>query len=242
MLRLRQIALVATDLAQAESDLEDALGVSLCHRDPGLIEFGLHNALFPVSDRFLEIVSPLQEQTTAGRLLDKRGGDGGYMVMFQVDDLKEVAAHLEKLEVRVVYVAHGEGITGLHIHPKDMPGAIVSIDETEVVAAWPWAGSSWSTQTPSTIASDLVGAVIQVEDPVGVAKIWANVLGCPVTGTAEEPKVEVDDGYIKFVSIRDGRGPGLSAIDVLARDSSRVGDTDSAVGVQINYVAALNLE
>lgn len=239
MLRLRQVAFVATDLAQAESDLERTLDLSLCHRDPGLIEFGLHNALFPVGDRFLEIVSPLQEETTAGRLLDKRGGDGGYMVIFQVDDLKATTEHLDELGTRVVYVANGEAITGLHIHPKDMPGAIVSIDESEVPAAWPWAGYSWTSREPSAATSDLVGVTLQVEDPADAARRWAAVLERPVGGTEAEPVVNVDDGYLRFVPVSDGRGPGLSAIDVVPTDPERVGDAETAVGVTINYVSEL---
>ena len=58
-LRLRQIALVARDLAAVEKQIADVLGLEICHRDPGVGKYGLHNALFPMSGTFLEVVSPL---------------------------------------------------------------------------------------------------------------------------------------------------------------------------------------
>lgn len=94
-IRLRQVALVADDLAAAEAAIVEELGIELCFRDPGVAEFGLHNALFPVGDKLLEVVSPIQDGTTAGRLLDKRGGDGGYMVILEVDDLDEARRRVD---------------------------------------------------------------------------------------------------------------------------------------------------
>lgn len=236
MIRLRQIALVAHDLADAERQLTAALDVSCCHRDPELAYFGLHNVLFPIADRFLEVVSPQEEGTTAGRLLERRSGDGGYMVIFQIDDLEGMTKHLENLDTRVVYVAEGDGITGLHIHPKDMPGAIVSLDEAKDEASWPWAGTSWTTQEPSTAISDLVGVTVQVEDPHAVAEVWAAVLQLDIGEENGTPVVRVDDGVIRFVPVADGRGPGVAGFDVVATDRARVGEAFEAVGVTIKMV------
>jgi hypothetical protein len=85
-MRLRQIALVATDLAAARADISAVLGVQYAFDDPAVGKYGLRNAVFPIGDTFLEVVSPKESGTTAGRLLEKRGGDGGYMVILQVDD------------------------------------------------------------------------------------------------------------------------------------------------------------
>ena len=87
-IRLRQVAFVAADLSPVEADIEEHLGLESCFRDPGVARFGLRNVLYPVGDQLLEVVSPTEAGTTAGRLLAKRGGDGGYMVILQVDDLE----------------------------------------------------------------------------------------------------------------------------------------------------------
>ena len=85
-IRMRQICLVARSLAPVVDELRAGLGLEVCHRDPGVGKYGLENALFPVGDGFLEVVAPVREGTTAGRYLERRGGDGGYMVILQCDD------------------------------------------------------------------------------------------------------------------------------------------------------------
>ena len=80
-LRLRQIALVAEKLAPVEAELCDVLGIDVCYRDPGVGHFGLENALFPVGNELLEVVAPIREGTAGGRYLERRGGDGGYLVI-----------------------------------------------------------------------------------------------------------------------------------------------------------------
>src|SRR5258705_9635637 len=98
-MRLRQIALVAGDLEKTVDDLCAVLGLEVCYRDPGVAEFGLRNALMPIATSFLEVVSPQQPGTTAGRLLEKRRGDGGYMVVVRTDAPPAGARRGEKLRV-----------------------------------------------------------------------------------------------------------------------------------------------
>ena len=61
--RLRQICLAAPRLAPVVDDLQAILGLSVCHRDPKLIAYGLENALLPIGTDFLEVVAPLQPDT-----------------------------------------------------------------------------------------------------------------------------------------------------------------------------------
>src|SRR5882757_4988031 len=100
-MRLRQIALVGGDLAAAEADIRAVLGLDYAYDDPGVGKFGLKNAVFPVGETFLEVVSPKEPGTTAGRLLEKRGGDGGYMVILQVDDLEQARARVRDASARI---------------------------------------------------------------------------------------------------------------------------------------------
>jgi hypothetical protein len=62
------IALVAQDLEPVLENLCAVLELEVCFRDPGVAEFGLHNALLPIGTSFLEVVSPTRAGTTAGRL------------------------------------------------------------------------------------------------------------------------------------------------------------------------------
>ena len=98
-LRLRQVVLVAPELGPALEEVRDGLGIEPCYHDPGVVAFGLENVLFPVGDQFVEIVAPVQEGTTAGRLLERRRGAGGYMLIVQCDDLDRRRARLPGLGV-----------------------------------------------------------------------------------------------------------------------------------------------
>ena len=73
-MRLRQICFVAHDLEKTLDQFCDLLQAEVCFRDPGVGHFGLANGLIEVGGDFLEVVSPTEEGTTAGRYLDSIKG------------------------------------------------------------------------------------------------------------------------------------------------------------------------
>ncbi len=200
---------MAHDLDAVEEDLITELGLEPCVRDLGVSQFGLRNVLFPVGERLLEVVSPVEAGTTAGRQLARRNGDGGYMVLVQTDDLAGDRERLDTLGVRVVLEASMPGIEGVHLHPKDVGGAILSIDETVDWLDWPWAGSRWRDHVRTDVVSDLVAVEIQARDPAVMAEQWAAVLGVGRSGSV----VPLNEGEIRFAEATDGRGDGVSGLE-----------------------------
>src|SRR6201998_4349410 len=97
--RLRQVALVARDCEKTAAALQETFGWPDPFHDPGVGEFGLINAVFPVGDTFVEVVSPEQPDTTAGRYLARRGSDSGYMAIFQMPSLQEARRRVTDLGV-----------------------------------------------------------------------------------------------------------------------------------------------
>jgi len=232
MIRLRQIAFAASDLAAAERALTTALGVRLCYRDPNVGIFGLRNALYPVGDQFLEIVSPVEPGTTAGRLLDKRGGDCGYMALFQTAALEPVEERLVEVGIRIVLDAPGEGIRGLHLHPKDVPGAIVSVDAADQPAEWPWAGPSWRDHVDTTTVRSITGMDVTVPDPATASATWGHVLGIAPTDDC----LSIDDGLVRFVLPRPGSSrEGITAIDLATTDPALAGTSQDLLGVTLRF-------
>ena len=100
--RLRQVAVVARDCDTVAGELSQAFGWAQPFCDPGVGQFGLTNAVFAVGDTFVEVVAPVRPDTTAGRYLERRGGDGGYMAIFQVPDLRVARDRLVAVGARVV--------------------------------------------------------------------------------------------------------------------------------------------
>ena len=85
-LRLRQVCLVAADLAREAEAIKAIFGLEECYRDPNVARYGLENVLFPVGTDFIEIVAPTRPDTAAGRFLARHGGRHGYMVIMDCDD------------------------------------------------------------------------------------------------------------------------------------------------------------
>lgn len=220
MFRLRQVALVAQDLDSVVSELCETFGLSVCFNDPGVGEFGLHNALMVIGDQFLEVVSPTEEGTTGGRLLDKRGGDGGYMAIYEVDDLDERVDHLTRHDVRIVWAGDFPTIRGRHLHPRDVGGALVSIDQPVPNGTWTWAGPTWTAHQDTSVVSAIAGVTVSATDPEAMGDRWTE-LGIR-TAVSFAPAGE--------------RGEGIDGVDLVATDRSRAGETADICGVRFRLV------
>ena len=230
-MRLRQIALVGADLAAAEADIRAVLGLDYAYDDPGVGKFGLKNAVFPVGDTFLEVVSPKAQGTTAGRLLEKRGGDGGYMVILQVPDIGTARAQVTAGGARVVEQFDGDGVAMSHIHPKDIGGAILSVDWMDPAERWEWGGPVWRENVRTDVSVAVVGAELQAADPDTMSRRWSEVLGQPREPSGDGWRIPLDGSELRFVPDRDGRGDGLGAFDVAVRDPDAVHAVAKARGL-----------
>jgi hypothetical protein len=194
--RLRQAVLVAQELEPVAALLRQALGLGEPFRDPGVGEFGLENVVFAIGDCFLEIVSPTTAGTAAARQLERAGGDGGYMVLFDLEDLGGARERAAGLGVRIVWQLDLPDISGTHLHPADVPGAIVSLDRSEPYGTWRWGGPEWTGQKGSGAPGRLEGITVAVRDPDEAAARWGEVLG--VAPAAGGPRLELDGGVVRF--------------------------------------------
>ncbi len=233
-MRLRQIALVARNLDPPVADLCTVLGIEVAFRDPGVRVFGLHNAVMPIGDTFLEVVAPVEPDTTAGRYLERRGGDGGYMVILQCDALAAARQRVAALGIRVVWSADLPDIRGTHLHPRDVGGAILSLDAAMPPASWRWAGTDWQQMVRTDVVSEITAVEIQSDDPLTLARRWSQVLARPVAETAAGViRIVLDQGAIRFVKSADGRSEGVGGIDVAVNDRERLLSSARARGVPV---------
>jgi hypothetical protein len=218
--RLRQVALVAHDCDRVAGELRAAFGWAEPFHDPGVGQFGLVNAVFAAGDTFVEVVAPAQPGTAAGRYLDRRGGDCGYMAIFQLPDLAAARRRLDALGVRVVWTADLPDIAGTHLHPADVPGAIVSLDWAAPPRSWRWAGPAWTGRAPEPGPGGVTGLTIEVADPPAAARRWAAVLGLDGDGSAPAsapaPAVELPESgqRLLFVPASAGHGEGITEVRI----------------------------
>jgi len=174
VIRLRQVVIAARNLEAAVDRLCTDLKLRVCFNDPGVSEFGLHNALLTVGDQFIEVVSPITNNTAVGRLLDRRKADmTAYMVMFEVDDLDARMSALDRARIRTIWSDDYPAIRGRHLHPGDIGGAIVSLDQPQPQGSWQWAGPAWTPHTDNTVVTAIAGYTIATDDPAAVTTLWS---------------------------------------------------------------------
>jgi hypothetical protein len=221
-LRLRQLCLVAQQLDPVVDELCAIFGVEVCHRDPAVAAFGLRNALMPFGTSFVEVVAPVAEGTAAARYLQRRGGDGGYMVILDTGSLGPWREHVASVGVRIAADLANGDYAGLQLHPRDTGGALLEINTTrggdDLQGPYGPAGPYWQSAVRTQCVTAVVGAALQSDDPQGLAQRWGRILQRPPVLRGPGAELALDNAVLRFVRNEDGRGEGLAAIDLQVRD------------------------
>ncbi len=228
-IQLRQICLVAEELEPVVDDLSAVFGINRCYVDPAVAHFGLENTLLAVGRNFLEVVAPIQENTAGGRYLQRRGGDGGYMVITQAETLAEQQAVRQRAldaGVRIAHESERDGWRLCQLHPRDMIAAFLEIEydrHEQLAGHWmPVGGTGWEDEVRQDVTVDFLGAELQAEDPVALAELWGRVLNAPVVRQGSTLTLALNNASLRFVEAQDGRGPGLGGLDLVVADRAAV--------------------
>lgn len=240
--RIRQLVFASHDAADIEQ-LRHVLDLGPGFEDPGVRMFGLINGVFALGNQFLEVVVPVEEKTAAGRFLDRNQGLGGYMAIFQTDNLQRVRAHVDANGLRRVWDIDAEDISASHLHPADIGAAIVSIDEARPAASWRWGGPDWQS-------SARPGAIVQLDivavDSESLATRWAGVLGVTAQDTGHgiwdlslaADRIRVVPGYRDYLATYTLTHPDPEACLARAKAAGlRVqGSSFQFAGVQVSLL------
>jgi len=210
--RLRQICLVAADLPRAIADMQAIFGVKLAYQDPHVRRYGLQNALFPFGLAFVEIVAPMQPDTAAGRFLERSGGSGGYMAIFNCSDPQRRGLNANALGVRTAHTIDHPGFHAVQLHPRDCRAAMIEFDRTEGEEDLrgpygPAGGTGWTDAIRTDVTRRLAAIVVESPDPVGLGRHWARILEIPFVADGDGGRIEADMTAIQFA-----RGDGAREI------------------------------
>ncbi len=239
-MRLRQVALVASSLEPAVADLETILGLKVGFRDPAVAIFGLVNAVLPVGGDFLEIVQPVREDASAARYLQRRGGDAGYMAIFQVEDAVPHRERLRAAGVRVIHAMTSPSYTYTHFHPAEFGGVLTSIDSVggigdwrEPYGDWPPASDAWRSAGSDPNLLGIAGIAIQSRSPAATARRWGELLQVPVETSGDSNQVTVEAAAIRFVEPMDADATGIVGLDIAVRDPAPVLAAAKEAGISV---------
>ncbi|MDA2945959.1 MAG: hypothetical protein O3C33_10200, partial [Actinomycetota bacterium] len=136
------------------------------------------------------------------------------------DRLDERTTRAEQAGVRIVWRGDFDDIRGRHLHPRDIGGAIVSLDEATPRGSWRWSGPMWTAHDDTSVVSAIAGVTIAADDPGAMRARWTEV------------GIETS---VDFVAA-GARGEGLEAVDLVATDRRRVGEVHDVGGVRWTFV------
>ncbi len=223
-MRLRQVALASRRLDEVARGFSEAFRLNVAYRDPHIDAYGLRNVVMPAGAAFIEVVEPIRDDASAGRFLDRAGGDAGYMLIFQVRDAMASAARATAEGARVVATINLPGYVAHHFHPKDFGGVLVSVDQQragggldDAEGDWFPAGPDWrAAQSDQT--RDIVSVTVACQNPEALAARWATLLD--LGNRAETPTtLRLDRGEIVFTA--SGERTGIVAMTLKSADPDR---------------------
>ncbi len=237
-LRLRQICLVADELEPVIEQLKHIFSLDVCYVDSAVGKYGLENSLLTIGDQFLEVVAPVEPGTAAGRYLERRGGNGGYMVITQCRDRGARDARIAELAVPVANELDYGDFHGLQLHPKFTGGAFFEIDWNEggddPDGPWHPAGANWQAARRTDVVHAIRAAELQSPDPERLAKRWSEIAGLDLRAGEFGLEMPLSDATVRFVEARDGRGEGLGGIDLAANDAARAKAQAAEIGCAVD--------
>jgi hypothetical protein len=210
-------------------------------------EFGIDNAVFAFGDQFIEVISPVQGESGRDGACARhlaRHGEGGYMLILQTDSLARERTRLEALGVRRVWSAEFDDISAMHLHPKDVGAAIVSLDEPRPAASWRWGGPDWRVASGRRGAQRVLGVTLRAPDgdaAQALAARWTELFArrSPVSlaaGSAPASvaglRVELDEGFAE-VEGGSGQPAGIAGFTLAAAEPERVVEAARAAGLRV---------
>jgi hypothetical protein len=215
-MRLRQLVIATSEMDSLADKICDLFELKRTFSDPELIVFGLQNVLIPLGDTFLELVTPVEENSSAERFLKKRGGDGGYMVIVDTVDLEKEKERLEKAGMTIVWYEnrkfddiHGQS---LHLHPKQVGGAILSIDNMNPLSSWLWAGTEWEKDINKSLVSHISGVSVCSPNPNNLLSNWEKALGRKRSTGGNS--IDLSGSSINFVINNQSQSEYVSAFQI----------------------------
>ncbi len=128
--RIDHLAVVVSDLQEALSFWEDALGLTVSRVETVPAEQSVV-AFLPIGRGEIELVKPTTDDSGTAKFLAKRG-PGMHHICFEVEGLDDLLARLKEHGIQLINetpVEKENGVRYAFIHPKSTHGVLVELYE-----------------------------------------------------------------------------------------------------------------
>ena len=124
---------------------------------------------------------------------------------------------------------HGQA---LHLHPKQVGGAILSIDNMKPASSWLWAGREWEKDINKSLVSHFSGVNICSPDPDNLLCNWERALGRK--READGTSIDLSGSSINFVINTQSQSEHISAFQIHTGKRLEIEKRAASRGVLIN--------
>jgi len=130
--RLNHVAIAVPDIEAATAHYRDTLGATIGETQ-SLEEHGVTVVFIELPNTKVELITPYGDNSPIANFLEKNPSGGIHHMCYEVADIQAAKSQLETKGMRVLgdgepkIGAHGNPV--LFLHPKDMNGVLVEIEE-----------------------------------------------------------------------------------------------------------------
>jgi len=114
--------------------LYEKLLQTTCYKTESVSSEGVNTAFFQIGEAKIELLEASNQNSPIAKFLAKRG-EGFHHVAFEVDDIEEELARLQKLDFILLHLSPKEGADNKRIaflHPKSTKGMLIELCQDNI--------------------------------------------------------------------------------------------------------------
>ena len=114
--------------------LYEKLLQTTCYKTESVSSEGVNTAFFQIDEAKIELLEANNQNSPIAKFLSKRG-EGFHHVAFEVDDIEEELARLQKLDFILLHLSPKEGADNKRIaflHPKSTMGMLIELCQDNI--------------------------------------------------------------------------------------------------------------
>jgi methylmalonyl-CoA/ethylmalonyl-CoA epimerase len=131
--KIEHLGIAVNNLDEA-IPLYEKLLQTTCYKTESVSSEGVNTAFFQIGEAKIELLEANNQNSPIAKFLSKRG-EGFHHLAFEVDDIEEELARLQKLDFILLHLSPKEGADNKRIafmHPKSTMGMLIELCQDNI--------------------------------------------------------------------------------------------------------------